>query len=128
MQSTLVSAIIATRTEQQSQVGPGCWPEWLFAPGAATNVAHIQQITIYNALDQMNLDNQAVDMNESIQKIIQQVGTDTSGKWISTDNAEKFAQLVIAQYNKELKESRREVKSNLGYSRIGLGNIWKNYG
>lgn len=71
----------------------------------------------------MNLDNQAVDMNESIQKIIQQVGTDTSGKWISTDNAEKFAQLVIAQYNKELKESRREVKSNLGYSRIGLGNI-----
>lgn len=89
----------------------------------ATSVVRIQQTIIYNAPDQMNLDNQAADMNESIQKIIQQVGTDTSGKWISIDNAEKFAQLVIAQYNKELKESRREVKSKLGYSRIGLGNV-----
>ena len=62
-------------------------------------------------------------MDDTIQKIIQQVGTDTSGKWISVDKAEKFAQLVIAQYNKELKESRREVKSSLGYSRIGLGNV-----
>lgn len=62
-------------------------------------------------------------MNQQIQQIIQQVGTDTSGKWISVDRAEKFAQLVIEQYNKELHESRREVKSNLGYSRIGLNNV-----
>lgn len=54
---------------------------------------------------------------------MQQAGTDTSGKWMSVDNAEKFAMLVIEQYNKELKESRREVKSNLGYSRIGLNNV-----
>ncbi len=50
----------------------------------------------------MNPDNQAADMNEELQKIIQQVGTDTSGKWISVDNAEKFAQLVIEAYNKTL--------------------------
>lgn len=62
-------------------------------------------------------------MNEQIQKLMQQAGTDTSGKWMSVDNAEKFAMLVIEQYNKELKESRREVKSNLGYSRIGLRNV-----
>ena len=62
-------------------------------------------------------------MNQQIQQIIQQVGTDTSGKWISVDRAEKFAQLIIEQYNKELRESGREVKSNLGYSRIGLNNV-----
>jgi hypothetical protein len=62
-------------------------------------------------------------MNEQIKKLMQQAGTDTSGKWMSVDNAEKFARLVIQAYNEELRESRREVKSNLGYSRIGLRNV-----
>lgn len=62
-------------------------------------------------------------MNEQIQRIIQQVGTDTSGKWIRVDCAEKFAMLVIEAYNKELKEDRREMSRNLGYSRIGLNNV-----
>ena len=62
-------------------------------------------------------------INNEIKKLIQQAGTDTSGKWMSVDNAEKFAMLVIEQYNKELKESRREIKSSLGYSRIGLRNV-----
>ena len=66
---------------------------------------------------------QQILMNQQIQEIIKQVGTDVSGKWISVDRAEKFAQLVIEQYNKELKESRREIKSQLGYSRVGLRNI-----
>lgn len=71
----------------------------------------------------MNLDNPEVDMNKAIQELMQQAGTDTSGKWMSVDNAEKFAMLVIQAYNEELKEDRREVKSSLGYSRIGLRNI-----
>ncbi len=54
---------------------------------------------------------------------MQQAGTDISGKWMSVDNAEKFAMLVIQAYNKELKESRRETKRKLGYSRIGLRNV-----
>jgi len=62
-------------------------------------------------------------MNEQIQRLMKQAGTDTSGKWMSIDHAEKFAMLVIEQYNKELKESRREIKRNLGYSRIGLNNV-----
>lgn len=62
-------------------------------------------------------------MNHSIQELMKQAGTDTSGKWMSVDNAEKFAMLVIQAYNKELDEARREVKSNLGYSRIGLRNV-----
>ena len=62
-------------------------------------------------------------MNSKIQELMQQAGTDVSGKWMSVDNAEKFAQLVIAEYNKELRESRREVRSELGYSRVGLNNV-----
>ena len=54
---------------------------------------------------------------------MREAGTDVSGKWMSVDNAEKFAKLVIQAYNKELRESRREVRSELGYSRIGLKNI-----
>jgi hypothetical protein len=61
-------------------------------------------------------------MNEKIQDLMKQAGTDVSGKWMSIDNAEKFAQLVIAAYNKELDESCQEIKSKLGYSRIGLEN------
>lgn len=62
-------------------------------------------------------------MNKQIQELMQQAGTDISGKWMSVDNVEKFAKLVIEAYNKELKESRREVKSKLGYSRIGRNNV-----
>ena len=62
-------------------------------------------------------------MNKQIKDIVEQVGTDTSGRWISVNDAEKFAQLVIEAYNRELKESRKEIKSKLGYSRIGLRNI-----
>jgi hypothetical protein len=62
-------------------------------------------------------------MNTEIKRLMQQAGTDTSGKWMSVDNAEKFAMLVIEAYTKELQESRREVKSKLGYSRVGLNNV-----
>lgn len=61
-------------------------------------------------------------MNEKIKQLMEQAGTDTSGKWISVYNAEKFAMLVIEAYNKELQEDRREITRNLGYSRIGLKN------
>jgi hypothetical protein len=71
----------------------------------------------------IGLDPETVDMNESIQELMRQAGTDTSGKWMSVDHAEKFAMLVISAYNKELQEDRREVKTKLGYSRIGLKNI-----
>ena len=93
------------------------------APLAATSVARRQLITQWHAPTAINPDKQAVDLNECIKELMQQAGTDTSGKWMSVDNAEKFAMLVIQAYNKELEESRREVKSNLGYSRIGLGNV-----
>jgi hypothetical protein len=47
-------------------------------------------------------------MNKQIQELMQQAGTDISGKWMSVDNAEKFAMLVIQQYNKEREESQQQ--------------------
>ena len=44
-------------------------------------------------------------MTPKIQDLVLQVGTDTSGKWMRVDQAEKFAQLIVAEcihvaYNK----------------------------
>ena len=50
-------------------------------------------------------------MTEQIQVILKQVGTDVSGKWISVDNAEKFAQLVIEAYNKTLNQQSKAGKN-----------------
>lgn len=36
-------------------------------------------------------------MNEKVKKLLEQAGTDTSGKWLSLDNAEKFAELIIQE-------------------------------
>ena len=36
-------------------------------------------------------------MNEQIQRLMKQAGTDTSGKWMSIDNAEKFAELIVQE-------------------------------
>jgi hypothetical protein len=33
-------------------------------------------------------------MNERIQELMTQAGTDTSGKWMSVDHAEKFAKSI----------------------------------
>jgi len=34
-------------------------------------------------------------MNERIKELMKQAGTDTSGKWMGVEHAEKFAQLII---------------------------------
>lgn len=36
-------------------------------------------------------------MNNVIKDIIKTVGTDTSGKWIGVDNAEKLAELIVRE-------------------------------
>jgi hypothetical protein len=56
-------------------------------------------------------------MNERIKQLAEQAGVPYQIE------LEEFARLLIVQYNKETKESRRAVKSQLGYSRVGLKNI-----
>jgi hypothetical protein len=36
-------------------------------------------------------------MNPRIEELIKQAGTDTSGKWMSIDNAEKLAELIVGE-------------------------------
>lgn len=36
-------------------------------------------------------------MNVQIQALMAQAGTDTSGKWMSVDNAERFAELIAEE-------------------------------
>ncbi len=36
-------------------------------------------------------------MNERIRELMQQAGTDTSGKWMGVDHAEKFAKLIVRE-------------------------------
>jgi hypothetical protein len=36
-------------------------------------------------------------MNEQINKLINEAGTDVSGKWMSIDNVEQFAELIICK-------------------------------
>jgi hypothetical protein len=36
-------------------------------------------------------------MNETIKQFMIQAGTDTSGKWMSIDNAERFAELIVLE-------------------------------
>lgn len=34
-------------------------------------------------------------MNQQVKNLIEQVGTDTSGKWLNVDNAEELVKLVV---------------------------------
>jgi hypothetical protein len=36
-------------------------------------------------------------MNEQIKLLMKQAGTDTSGKWMGVEHAEKFAQLIVQE-------------------------------
>jgi hypothetical protein len=36
-------------------------------------------------------------MNERVKELIKQIGTDVSGKWMSIDNTEKFAELIVEE-------------------------------
>jgi hypothetical protein len=36
-------------------------------------------------------------MNEIIKELMKHAGTDTSGKWMDIDNAEKFANLIVRE-------------------------------
>jgi hypothetical protein len=36
-------------------------------------------------------------MNDRIEELVKQVGTDISGKWMNVDNVEKFAELIVQE-------------------------------
>jgi len=75
-------------------------------------------------------------MNERIRKLVKQAGGEfwqrlendvvNPEAYITFDppeSLENFVMLVIQDYENDKRESRREVKSKLGYSRIGRNNV-----
>jgi len=49
-------------------------------------------------------------MNERIKELMQQAGTDCSGKWMGMNHAEKFAELIV----QECVEAARTVGGSAG--------------
>jgi hypothetical protein len=45
------------------------------------------------------VDMQECKMNQRIQELIKQAGTDTSGKWMGVEHAEKLVELVVEECN-----------------------------
>jgi ABC-type taurine transport system substrate-binding protein len=66
-------------------------------------------------------------MNERIEKLARQAEAAYIPRYdmwqMDSETVEKFAMLVIQDYENDVRESRREVKSELGYSRIGRNNV-----
>ncbi len=44
-------------------------------------------------------------MKEQIKELVSRAGTDTSGKWMSIDNAEKFAELIVKECCQKLEDN-----------------------
>jgi hypothetical protein len=60
---------------------------------------------------------EASKMNPRIKELMTQAGTDTSGKWMGVDHAEKFAELIlqecltVALYGDEHAQARINIKT-----------------
>ena len=54
-------------------------------------------------------------MNEQITKFIKQAGTDTSGKWISVDNAEKVAEQIVRDCINNIQVWEKDSRNHISY-------------
>ena len=54
-------------------------------------------------------------MNDIIQRLIAEAGTDVSGKWISMDNAEKFAELIIKDCISNVQVWEKDSRNHISY-------------
>ena len=67
-------------------------------------------------------------MNERIKELIKQIGTDVSGKWMSIDNTEKFAELIVNEFCNRLSEETIR-HDGYGYNQHELYNrLRKHFG
>ena len=65
-----------------------------------------------------------ITVNNTLKKLLEQAGTDSSGKWMSIDNAEKFAELLIRECIDILMEPRYIMDKSQKLSRYNEG--WVN--
>jgi hypothetical protein len=58
-------------------------------------------------------------MNDRIKELMKQAGTDSSGKWMSVDHAEKFAELIVRECCEVL--SKEDIRhGGYGYNQHAL--------
>jgi hypothetical protein len=68
-------------------------------------------------------------MNERIRELMQQAGTDTSGKWMGVDHAEKFAELIVKEFSKQVQiEGRFGLERDQTLIRLCCENAKKHFG
>ncbi len=48
-------------------------------------------------------------MNEQIKQLMKQAGTDTSGKWMGVEHAQKFAELIVKECMRQVEEQYQPV-------------------
>ena len=51
-------------------------------------------------------------MNERIRELMQQAGTDTSGKWMGVEHASKFAELIVRECMWKIMTRKEEAIDN----------------
>ena len=67
-------------------------------------------------------------MNNQFDKLIERVGTDTSGRWISTTSAENFAELIVKDCIQTLVDyGYTDAATCLHEARFGPESEWQTY-
>ena len=67
-------------------------------------------------------------MNNKIEELMRRSGTDSSGKWMGIDNAEKFARLVIEECIQDLiNHGYTDAAYVLTESQFGVQPNWQKY-
>ena len=65
-------------------------------------------------------------MSTKIKELLKEVGTDVSGKWVSVDNAEKLAKLMLTECCRRLGEETIR-HDGYGYNQHELYNRLRNH-
>ena len=68
------------------------------------------------------------EMNDQIKELFEQAGTDVSGKWMSVDNAEKFALLIVRECCRVVDIWSDEVPCSEGYDKFTVGKLKEHFG
>ena len=57
-------------------------------------------------------------MNNRIKELLQHVGTDSSGKWVSVEQTEKFAELIVRECAGLFKNVYVEIEHDHGHTPV----------
>ena len=65
-------------------------------------------------------------MNDLIKELMKQAGTDSSGKWMGVEHAEKFAELIVRECCLVIRNDGSAF-NNMRYTRVEIANMIKEH-